>query len=390
MNSTLAFRPVIANWLRPSWTYSNRYLTDRDPSYIEFDMSSGDSIALLQRRFGSDRQISRRLDIQPALLVRSMRADSVTGARRAWLRALGAIQQVSVTWNSQIGSSYDRETFKPGFGYQLGLGSFESFRTIGGDTAASAIDRDDLRTNAIFLLPLGAQFTIGYSNSQNHGSDIRGGQREQSQKSWPNVGLSWNQIPVPSFLSGVLLAASAGARYEEIERTSAYGIRTAQIRGLTETRITPELRLTIAGGITFSWNSTLSSGTTIDPTGNGEQDGANHSLSASASLTPPGFMSAKIKNPIRAMLTFTQDDQKRCRFRPAASADEPCVSFLDTSNRTLNFNLDTTLSDIEVGIRLNYTDRQSRVGTRTGSSQFQFAVFGNFSFQQGTLGVPGR
>jgi hypothetical protein len=101
-------------------------------------------------------------------------------------------------------------------------------------------------------------------------------------------------------------------------------------------------------------------------------------------------MSAKIKNPIRAMLTFTQDDQKRCRFRPAASADEPCVSFLDTSNRTLNFNLDTTLSDIEVGIRLNYTDRQSRVGTRTGSSQFQFAVFGNFSFQQGTLGVPGR
>jgi len=388
MNSTLALRPTIASWIRPSWTFSNRFLTDRDPSYIEIDESSGDSIALLQRRFGSDRQITRRLDVQPALLARSLQPDSLDGAARTVVRLLGAVQQVTLTWNSQVGSSFDRETFAPGLGYQLGLGGFDGFRAIGGDTAATAVDRDDVRAGTIVSLPLGAQFALNYAESQNDGFDIRGGQREQRQRSWPNVGLTWGQIPVPAFLAGAVLSASLSTRYEEIDRSAVYGLRSPQLRGLNERRITPELRITVAGGLTFAWNSTISRGTTLDPTGNGEQDGTNHMLTVSGSIPPPAFLSDKMKTPMRALLTFTQDDQRRCRFRPAATAGDACVSFIDTSNRTVNFNLDTTLSDIEVGMRLNYTDRQSRVGTRTGSSQFQFALFGRFDFQQGQ--IPGR
>jgi hypothetical protein len=150
------------------------------------------------------------------------------------------------------------------------------------------------------------------------------------------------------------------------------------------------LRLTFAGGITASYTGSVIRGETIDPTGNGEQDGISHRLTVTGIFQPPGFMRAKLRNPITTSLSFIEDSQSRCRFRPQASAEDACIAFIDSRNRTLNLNLDTSLSDITVGVRINYTDRQSFVGTRTGSSQFQFALFGRFLFTSGEMPVPGQ
>ena len=58
---------------------------------------------------------------------------------------------------------------------------------------------------------------------------------------------------------------------------------------------------------------------------------------------------------------------------------------MDTSNRTASLQIDTQLNDLMVGLRMNWTGRKNRVGTQTGSNQFQFALFGQFNFTAGQM-----
>ncbi len=388
LTSSLSIRPVVADWLRPSWSFSNRFQTNRDPSFFEVDVDNGDSLAVLQRRFGSDRRIDRRLDIQPGLLVRSLERDSVHGSL---LRLISNVQSLTMTWNSGLTSSFDRETRNAASGYQLGLGGLAGFRALGADTAVTTLQRMDLTAGGITRLPLSGQLALRYTNSSSNGFDIRGGARTQQNITWPSLRVSWSQIPLPAALSRVLLSASIGGGYERGDQRSAYGGSGTQARGLLENRYPFETSVTIAGGVTVSWNATITRGTTLDPTGNGQQDGTTHTIQFASIVQPPAFMKAKFKSPISARLMFTQDNQRRCRITPLGLGNDPCVNYLDTANRNINFTLDTVLSDITVGMRLNYTGRDSHVGTTTGSSQLQFAIFGQFNFAQGAVGgVGGR
>jgi len=45
--------------------------------------------------------------------------------------------------------------------------------------------------------------------------------------------------------------------------------------------------------------------------------------------------------------------------------------------------MDTRVRDFEVGLQASFTDRQSFVGQRTGSTQFQVGLYGQFVFQAG-------
>jgi hypothetical protein len=384
LSSTFSFRPTLAQWLRPSYTWSNRYGTDRNPSYIELDVVDGDTTAVLQRRFGSDRQIARRLELQPATLVRGLgaAADSAAGVGGALLGLLGSVQNLSVTWNSTLGSQFERETFQPGAGYRLGFGDLGSFRAIGADTAISAAERDDFRASSNILLPLGSTVTLNYTRSSSEGFDVRGGRRTQEQTGWPNVRLRWPQLPVPGFMANALLAASFDVGYERILRTNRLGLRNPQTRGGSDDQFPVSVTLTFRGGISTQYSGRLSRGRTVDPTGDGETAGANHTLQLSGIFQPPGFMRSRIRSPLQTMLVVTQEDQRRCRFQPGA-ADGECTSYFDTSNRSASLQLDTNLNDLTVGLRLNWTGRQNRVGTQTGTSQFQLALFGQFNFTAG-------
>ncbi|HLT90694.1 MAG TPA: cell surface protein SprA, partial [Woeseiaceae bacterium] len=63
MSTRLDFRPTVAAWLRPGFTVSTRFSTDRNPSYIEKIELDGDSVPVLQRNFNADRQVARTLQI---------------------------------------------------------------------------------------------------------------------------------------------------------------------------------------------------------------------------------------------------------------------------------------------------------------------------------------
>lgn len=385
LGSTLTFRPSITSWLRPSYTYTNRFRTDRNPSYIEI---LEDSTTVLQRRFGSDRQVTRRLDFQPARLLESTFGvpDSVSGAGGLLYDVAHAFSTLNVIWNSGRNSTFERESFQPGTGYQLGLGDFSSFRFIDGDTSATATDRDDFRVNSGFDMPFDGLLTLGYQRSRLEGFDIRGGRRTERQIAWPSARMTWRQIPLPAWMSGVLVAASADAGYERAERSSELGGRTAVRRGGLEERFPLGLSLTFAQGITTSYTGTITRGTSQDPTGDAENNGVNHTLQLSGIFQAPGFLRPKITNPIQTLLIFTQDDQRRCRFPLQLLAAESCVPFVDTSVRTVNLTVDTRLSDLNVGVRMGYTSRHNFVGTQTGSSQFQLGIFGQFNFTAGQVG----
>ncbi|HUF69212.1 MAG TPA: cell surface protein SprA [Longimicrobiales bacterium] len=383
MTASLAFRPVLATWLRPTYAWTNQYRTARDPSYFEIETAGTDSMALLQRRFGSDRQISRRLDFQPTALIRALGPDSADGFGGALRSLIGAVQTINITWNTALGSQFDRETAEPGFGYRLGFGSLGSFRTIDGDTAIAATERSDVRMGTTAGLPLGLQLNVTYTDGQTNGFDIRGGQRRQQATTWPSVRLAWPNVPVPSAVRGVVLAASVQAGYELAERTNIYGTGNPQIRGSREKRYPAAVSLTFPAGIRATWNGTFIRGTSADPTGDGEQRGANHAVQLGGNFDPPGLLGEKFTRPINALLAFTEDTQRRCRFRTTAGTTADCVAFLDTSNRNVNFTLDTVVSDITVGMQFSYTSRLNRVGATTGSSQFQAKLFGRFRFEGG-------
>jgi hypothetical protein len=384
----LAFRPRITDWLRVSWTYSNRYGTDRNPSFLELLIAGEDTSAVLQRRFGSDRQVSRRVDFQPNRLLRAALAaapDSLDGLGGALFAMGNALENIVFTWSGGLSSQFERETFEPGFGYRFGLGDIDSHRIIGRDTAAQALERQDVRLTSTTALPLSAQLTVGFQHTTSEGYAVRGGRRSQETTGWPNLRLGWRQIPVPSFVSGVVTGASASIGYEHVERENTYGQGEAQRRGTIENRFPLELSLTLPHGFNASYTGTLTNGESTDPTGNAEEKRDNHALRLAGSFAAPAFLREKMQQPIQTLLLLSQDEQRQCRVRAGTFGPSDCVAWVDALTRTVNFTVDTRLTDMLVGLRVTWTDRASAVGTRAGSSQFQLALFGQFDFTAGRL-----
>ena len=74
-----------------------------------------------------------------------------------------------------------------------------------------------------------------------------------------------------------------------------------------------------------------------------------------------------------ALYQFTSD--RHCR---TTAGGTDCVPFLDELIRSLMVRLETTVSGTDLRLQLSYTDRRSFVGLRSGSTQFQFGLFGRF------------
>jgi hypothetical protein len=81
-----------------------------------------------------------------------------------------------------------------------------------------------------------------------------------------------------------------------------------------------------------------------------------------------------------ALLQYASD--RNCR---TTTARAECVPFLDELIRSLILRVETTVSRMDVRLQLSYTDRRSFVGLQSGSSQFQFGLFGRFVIADDTL-----
>jgi hypothetical protein len=83
----------------------------------------------------------------------------------------------------------------------------------------------------------------------------------------------------------------------------------------------------------------------------------------------------------------------QCRFRQLTTTpgEVPCVPYIDFRNRTLNFTIDTYISQMTVGLQMSYTGRKDFIGLQRASSQFQLGLFGEFNLDVGQIpGAPAR
>jgi hypothetical protein len=394
LSTSVNWAPRVATWLRPNVTLTTRFSTDRNPSYIEILSTGSDSTAILQRRFQADRQLSRNLEFVPGTFYRTLISDT-TGLAHSVGKLLSAIQPISFRINTALGSQFERETQGPGMGYQFGLGDLQAFRILGIDSAITATEtgRREARTGVKFMKT--AQVDLIYSDIELQSFDQRGGSRTQNDVTWPNVQLSWSELPLPAFVKTILPRVGGRISFERVQKRMDFGRSLTGDRGEEEYRVPFSFNLLLPARILATYTGTWIDGEKDDPTGDVQTDGFNHTVTFSGTFRPPAGM-AKMDQPIRTQLSLSQNTSMQCRFRQlGATADETqCIPYIDFRNRTFNFTLDTYVKEMIVGLQMSYTGRQDYVGVRRGSSQFQLGLFGEFNLNVGQLptaapgGVP--
>jgi hypothetical protein len=390
MSSQVGWRPEVASWLRPAVSFSSRFRTDRSPSLVAPLLEGSDTVgAVLQRNFQTDRQISRTLSIQPDGLTRALVGQQAEpgGLARAVRRAGGALLPLEMSWTSGQNSAFDRETVAPGLAYQLGLGDFDSFRVIGGDTAISAAVRSGFRAGTGLRLPWETQLRMAYNATDTESQDMSGGVRTSAVRTFPDLQFSWAELPLPGFVAPVLRRVSVNTGIQRNRResiTEGMGGREQTSRDMS---FPLGVRLGLAGGFSFAYTGTISGGEQEHPTGFAEQAQAQHSVQLSGSFQPPESMRGRITQSINTSLRFNVSSQTQCA-RTFSAESSLCARNIDSNNKSFHLSFDTVLADTNVGLQMGYTDRNSFVGVQQGSSQFQLSLFGQFNFTAGNFAAP--
>jgi hypothetical protein len=377
LNSSLSYRPDLTPWLSAGYTYDSRYLTDRNASWLELVVSGADTSATLQRRFETTRQVSRTVQLRPAGMATSLGADSLS-VLRYW-------QRIDLTWRGTIASQFERESFTPGTAYQLGLGDYDAFRVVGADTAARAQQRAAFTAGTALATPGAGNINVSYTTEDVESFDARGGSRTQRRVGWPHVTMQWSRLVVPRMLSGVVRSWGASIGVQRNETTTEYGGSAGQTRGLTELRFPVSLNMALGDVFSISYRGAFSSGESLDPTGNVESGGHQQDIGVTGVFQPRDAWRTKLSGPITARLSYTEQQQSQCRYNPTLAAIEGCIAFLDLGTRNANFTIESIVSDITVGALFSYVARQNHVGTRNGTTQFQFGLYGRFNFTAGEM-----
>jgi hypothetical protein len=175
---------------------------------------------------------------------------------------------------------------------------------------------------------------------------------------------------------------SLSAGFQRIRQRTAFGGFGQQKRFQRDERIPVEISIVWGGGISTSYRGSFTSGEGSDPTGETERDRNNHTVSLAASMQPPSSLAGRLTRPITMSALGQYSSDRNCR---NTTTRAECVPFLDELIRSLVFRVETAVSRMDVRLQLSYTDRQSFVGLQSGSSQFQFGLFGRFVIADDTL-----
>jgi hypothetical protein len=404
MTTDVAYRPIIADWLRPSMSWTSRFGQRRDQAYLTVvERPGGELDAELQRSFHTDSRWTRGVIFDPAAAVRAALlppggeplpadpegqagASDAGDLARAAMAAFGMIKPIELTWSDGLGSRFERELATPGLPYQLGMGRVEHLRIVDGDTAATALFQEAFRARSGIRLGAGAEIGIGYTESDAHGYDRHVGRRDHFDRAWPDIQLSWREIPVPSVLDPVLDRWSFSTGFVRHSRRTTLQGELPRRWERVESTIPVELRLGFTSGLGLSYLTTVTSGDGHDPTGLTEQAVVTHGLDLSGRFVAPfGLAEHRIPEPLRLTLSYHYQAESQCRTAGNQPPPAPCTRFIDHLNRRMNLSVSTLVSQLDVGLQASYVDRRSFIGTQVGSGQFQLGLFGRFNMQAGSF-----
>jgi hypothetical protein len=229
------------------------------------------------------------------------------------------------------------------------------------------------------VFPTGATLQVAYERTEATTFDTRSDRRTTLRR-WPDLQISVPRIAFPEFSGIERVSISTG--YSRIYRETVYDAPGLQRRIQRDVQLPFDVSVTWMGSIVTTYRGLSRAGAARDPTGATDLSEDAHRVSVSSLFLPPGAWAAVLDRPIQLSILAAYTAERDCR---ATRARDQCVAFLDQINRSLSVSLDTRVRGFDVGVQMSYDDRQSFVGQRSGSTQFQLGVFGQLEFSAGTI-----
>ena len=382
LRTSAAYRPILVPWLRNDIDWTTVYQSERSSNFVERTLSDPDTLLALARNARGERDWGATVALDPGRLALAWLGEPAAGEDpgSARLRSLlGAIRPLSATYRDGVTSRFNRDPIDPGVFYQLGWGGSDSYRFQDGDTAATLTDRYAWRLSSGLTLPGGGGVQVGYQWADANTLDTRS-QRHTLLRTWPEIQASLPTLVPPAALGIRSVRVSTGLA--RTQRTIAFGGRAAQRRRDEDLRVPFDVSVQWMRTLVTSYQAAFRVGSGQDPTGETERDDVSHRVSLTSQLLPPAWLGRRLDRPVSLSVLGAYSSERMCR---ATTASGACVAFVDQVGRTLNVSLDTSMRGFAVGLQVSVDDRQSFVGQRTGSTQFQVGVFGQLQFTGGEL-----
>ncbi len=381
------YRPTVAAWLTPQATLDTRFRMGQGASFIT--VQDGDTV--LTRNFENSRTLRLSTGFNLPTLLRSGFGQNRTGAFGAFLGFVDWLDIVTASWTGSLGSRYQRRKADPRLGYHFGLGGFDSFRFQAGDTASRVTDTEVLTLSSGLRLPIRANLNFDYS--QNDAFSWTPITRTKTRNTtWPNIGFSWNRIPLPAFIQRWVRNLGFRTGYTVVTRRNQT-LDTNQTRESESRTIPVTVSLALATNWSISYSFALSEEERRDPTGLTLGDGQRQSIEVRGQIRPLSRQGTW-SNPVRISLGLSQDESQQCR-RLGAAVTEPggtgegtaarCEPFTDRRIRNIDLTVSTDVRPFSLGLQGSWRDNQSRLGQRPGSTQLEISLFGQFLFETGEI-----
>ena len=365
-----AFRPQFGSWMRGAVSWNGRYRSERDAAFVDRLILPGDTVLSLQRNVDGGGNALAQITITPAQAVAGF-GDSVASGGIRLLRAMNPVQ---VTWQRGVGTRFNRQPVSPGAGFQLGIVELDDYRFIDDQTAVLLTDRQTWTGSTGVRFPGVMSLTVNYQQGLNETLDRRS-ERASLDKTWPNVRLTMDDVPVPFFARGLIQRLGLSAGYNRTSRDLSYGGASLQGRSIRDRRVPVDMSVSWAGVVNTSYRGSFGSGLGRDATGQTERDLDVHSVSLQSAFVPPFGLAGRLDRPIQISLQLQQSHQVECRTTPGGDG---CVAFIDQLNRDVNLTLDSWVSELHLGVQFGFVDRKSFVGLRDGTRTYQLILFGQF------------
>jgi hypothetical protein len=341
-----------------------------------------DTLLSLQRNARGERDWGVTLALDPSRLAVATLGEPAAGespGRARFRSVLSALRPLSATYRDGITSRFNRDPIDPGlFGYQLGW-SRDDFRTIDDELAATLTERYSWRLGSGVSLPAGASVQLGYQFADGTTLDTRS-RRRTVLRGWPEIQASLPTLVPPAALGIRSINISSGI--VRTRRTMEFGGRAAQRREDDDLRVPVDVSVQWVRTLATSYQGSFRMANGEDPTGETERDETSHRVSITTQLLPPAWLASALDRPVSVSLLGAYTTQSICRTTTAAGR---CVEFVDQLGRTINLSVNTGVRGIVVGLQMSLDQRQSFVGQRNASTQFQMGVFGQLQFGGGSI-----
>ena len=395
VSTNLAYQPEISSWFDPRLTMTTNYRTNRNPSYVTSTVEGGDTTFV--RDLQLDRNLSLDVAVQPASFLTMLGvapARSAEGLAATVRSVWDRIRPVRLTWTRVAGASYDRRDLDPAFTDQLVLVGFDRLRRLSGaDTASSATNLRRFQLRSAVDLPLDLDAEIDFSTSRNS-SFTQLNERTTEETEWPGVRLRWRSVPIPGLLDQSVRAITLNGQWRVRDRVTR--TTTGQDRGTESLDRSLGVTFVFHNGFNLSYDLTNTLSERTDGSGFSRSTRNSHGVRGTGTVPPPGFLGF-VRNPLRLSAEVVLNGNADCRdlggsgFTGGTGQVDlaGCVDYVDQTQNTVEVAADTDFGrGYSAGVRFQWVTRSSGVGTRQTTNQYNFDVFGRFSFRGNTSDVP--